>query len=119
MEKVFLSLLHNILNALLGGCHAVFVFGSGSCVSPESSSIVRVNKKLSSRNPFYEKVRFFNRKLSCARIKQAFLEFLLRRRLIFCTILSESMFHTMLNTEMYKNPHKVYIFSLILLSSAG
>lgn len=34
-------------------------------------------------------------------------------------ILSESVFHTMLNSEMYKNPYKVCIFSLILLPTPG
>lgn len=53
--KVFLSLLHNILNALFGVCHVSCTLGSGNCLSPESSSIVRVNKKFSSTNPLMRK----------------------------------------------------------------
>lgn len=110
MDKVFLLLLHNVLNAVLGIVMQHLCFRVAAATLQR---VVRISEKFSSTNPLYEKIRLFNIKL-CKNIEMCknkagiFTEFMLIGRHIFCTITSDSVFHTILNTEMYKKPDKAY-----------
>lgn len=104
MDKVFLLLLHNVLNAVLGIVMQHLCFRVAAATLQR---VVRISEKFSSTNPLYEKIRLFNIKLCknielCKNKAGIFTEFMLIGRHIFCTITSDSVFHTILNTEMYK-----------------